>query len=511
MLDLLASGWLAALGALALPLALHLLGAGHERRVAVGSVRLLRAAATRRGRRLRPSDLPRLLLRCSLLASLALALAAPRWHGRSERAATAPWVLADPRLLGPQGAERAPLAGRLEELRRQGAVVRALAPGLPPEVAAGAPAGPPPDLWSLLREADARAPAGAPVHLLVFDRADSLRGRRPALARPVEVLAAPESGENRWIESARRRSDGSLQIVVGGSAAAGTSFERLSLDAGASLAGLVVERAGQEWLARLSSGGDDGADDAVRLARPEVAAIVLRSSPRRAREAAFLRAGLEAAAHASGLELAILAAGAESATPPGSAGIQFLLDVEASAGDEAWLRRGGWRVAEAPAARTECEAQADLALGPRGVPVRLRRCAPREAEDAAARAPLAPLAVDGRGRPLLTARRVGRGLDLEMRVGLSPADSDLVLHGAFPAALAALLEARWPAPTAARAASDRRSAGVALMEPERAASSSVPTREAPASPRPESLAWLAVALLFAAERLAGWREGRGES
>jgi hypothetical protein len=469
-------------------------------------VRLLRAAATRRGRRFRPSDLPRLLLRCALLAAVALALAAPRWRARPDRAPTAPWALADPRLLQPQGAAQAPrLALRLAHLRRQGAVVRALAPGLPPEVAAEGPAGPPPDLWSLLREADARAPAGAPFHLLVFDRAASLGGRRPALGRPVEVVAVPEPGENRWIESARRRSDGSLWLVVGQSAAGGTTFERLSLAAGASAAaaGVAVERAGQEWRARLVAGGEDAADDELRLAPAEDATIVLRSSPGRAREAAFLRAGLEAAAHACGLEVAIAGAGPEPAAGP--AGIQFLLDVEPSTQDAEWLRSGGWRVVEAPAAPRECETRADLALGPRGVPVHLRRCAAGE-EGVAARV---PLAVDGRGAPLLTARRVGRGLELELHVGLSPSDSDLVLHGAFPAALAALLEARWPASTAARAASDRRSAGAALIEPERAAIPSATTQKVPASPRPESLAWLAVAGLFAAERLAGWRQRRG--
>ncbi len=77
MLELLASGWLAALGALALPLALHLFGRGHQRRAALGSVVHLRAAPTRRGRRLRPSDWPLLLLRCAFLAVLALALALP--------------------------------------------------------------------------------------------------------------------------------------------------------------------------------------------------------------------------------------------------------------------------------------------------------------------------------------------------------------------------------------------------------------------------------------------------
>jgi len=520
MLEFLAAGWLAALGALALPLLLHLLGAGQERRVRVGSVRFLRPAATRRGRRFRPSELLLLLLRCALLAALAVALAAPRWRAGSQEDSAAPWVLVDPRLLvveGPFTAQAPLLAKRLGELRREGAVVRALAPGLPRRVAAGTPVDPVPDLWSLVREADLLAPAGAPLHLLVSDRAASLRGRRPALGRRFEVLAAPEPGENLWIERARRRLDGSVRLVVGRSAAAGTSFETLSLaaaGAGGAPAGVAVERAGEEWVVRLLKGGDDPSDDEVRLGEPqtaETAFVGLRQAPQRAVEATRLRAGLEAAAQTGGLDVAIVAAAAD-APRKGGLGILFLLGLEPSAAERAWLHAGGWLVVERSSPDTECEAQADLPLGPRGVPLRLRRCRAEGAEEAPGAPAVgpgsAPLAVDGAGRTLLAGRRVGRGLELALDLGLSPAVSELTLHPAFPAGLAALLEARWPAATAARAASDRRSAGIATIGPEPA---SLAPGAAPRSSTPESLAWVLVALLFAGERCMGWLSRQEEA
>jgi hypothetical protein len=196
MLELYAASWLAALGALALPLVLHLFGRGHERRVAVGSVAFLRPAATRRGRRLRPSDWPLLLLRCALLALLALALAEPRW-----------------------------------------------------------------------------------------------RGRESTPRRPVESRVAPERGENRWLEGARRRRDGGLVVRVGRSSALRTTFESVEVPAGAEAAGIAITPRGDALELRLASGGDETADDALLLSPAPAARVWIRPSPERAAGVEFLRAG----------------------------------------------------------------------------------------------------------------------------------------------------------------------------------------------------------------------------
>jgi len=173
--------WLAALGALAVPLAIHLWSRRAGRAVRVGSIRLLSGMppATRRAVRLRDPWL--LALRLALLAALALSLADPYWAPRSPRGTT--WALLSEEAL----ADRT----LIDSLRHAGAELRLLEDG-GRQMADGREDGRwqmadgrVPNYWSLLSEADRLAPPGVRFVVVAPLVADRFRGTRPAITAPV--------------------------------------------------------------------------------------------------------------------------------------------------------------------------------------------------------------------------------------------------------------------------------------------------------------------------------------
>ena len=178
------------LAALALPLAIHL-WRRPPRTVRLGSLRALQSHA-RPWRNLRWREYVLLVVRLALLTLLAFLLARPVWQPpRSMRPAR--WALVDP---------AAALSGasldRLHALQSVGYETRLLAPAFPlVRTTAADPSAAAPDLWSLLREADAVLPADSTLAIFSPGRLTSLRGLRPALARSrvewIDTPAAPSA------------------------------------------------------------------------------------------------------------------------------------------------------------------------------------------------------------------------------------------------------------------------------------------------------------------------------
>ena len=200
MLTLLSPAALWSLAALALPLALHL-WRQPPRTVRLPSLRFLQAHAGRRLHDLHWRERRLLLARLGLLALLAGLLARPWWqrlppHGPQR------WILLDP-----AAAPNASGLTRLRALQAAGYATHLLAPGLP--TTAQLPAdlrAAVPDLWSLLREADAALPAGSTLAIFSPGRAASLRGNRPGLRSKVEWINTPDlAGDlpHIWISSLR--------------------------------------------------------------------------------------------------------------------------------------------------------------------------------------------------------------------------------------------------------------------------------------------------------------------
>ncbi len=198
MLTLLSPAALGALSVLALPAALHL-WRHPPRTVQLGSLRFLQAHTGRRLHDLRWRERLLLLARLVLLVLLVCLLARPRWQQPPARGPQR-WLLLDP-----TAAPTGPSLVRLRALQAAGYTTRVLVPGLPltsePPTDSNAPA---PDLWSLLREADAMLPAGSALAIFTPARLAALRGVRPALRSKVEWIETPDLAGNTphvWIES----------------------------------------------------------------------------------------------------------------------------------------------------------------------------------------------------------------------------------------------------------------------------------------------------------------------
>lgn len=173
MLGLLAPIWLAGLGALFVPIALHLWSRRGGRPIRVGSIRLLAGTppATRRSWMVQEPWL--LALRCAVLATLAVALTGPFWIPRVAGTNVQALVALDVR-------DRDAL---VDSLRRAGVSVSLLA--------GEAPAGGTINLWTALRHADRRAPPGTQVIVFAPDLLRYFRGERPMLSTRVEWHTRP--------------------------------------------------------------------------------------------------------------------------------------------------------------------------------------------------------------------------------------------------------------------------------------------------------------------------------
>lgn len=176
---------LTALGALALPIAIHLVRRPLKT-VMLGSLRFVSAhRVNMRSVRWRQRLL--LALRCLVLTALACSLAGLTWH--SDEPVPVRWLLVVP----------GTTPGELDtdadwrRLRDEGYSPRWFAAGFPAH-STGMPASTDkPDLWSLLREADARVGAGSRAFAFGSTSAMMFAGARPTLSRLEVAWHAPTS------------------------------------------------------------------------------------------------------------------------------------------------------------------------------------------------------------------------------------------------------------------------------------------------------------------------------
>ena len=243
MIAFAAPAWLAALGALAVPLAIHLWSHRARRPVRIGSIRLLAGVppAARRAVRLRDPWL--LALRLAMLAALALSLADPYWTRRDARPGT--WALLSEEALAD--------SALIDSLRDAGAELRLLEDGSLP------------NYWSLLAEADRLAPPGTRFVVATPLVADRFRGPRPAISAPVtwrEVGAATPRGAPPTAQPPRR-----VVILADAAHADDARYFAAAIQAAAQTTGLAADvtrgspqdasarATGADWILWLATAG----------------------------------------------------------------------------------------------------------------------------------------------------------------------------------------------------------------------------------------------------------------
>jgi hypothetical protein len=502
-----ASAWLWSGLALAVPIALHLLGRGRGVRRLWPSVRLLRETGLASGARWRPSQPWLLLWRCALLGTVTLALAEP-WIAPRLRSGTL-WLVepggegaeavrgrrmagrgAGPgaeavqgrqmpgREAGPgeeavrgrrmPGREAGPARARPE---RGEEAVRYLAPGLPSSIpaAAAAPSGAP-DLWSLLAEADAVSPPGLDFKVLARPRLGALRGSRPALGRAVA-----------WYAPGGAAIDAAPGAAMPGSAGAAVAGGSAGFTGPAGPAGSVGS-VGSVGPAGLAS----SAGSALAPPRRVRVRLLIAAAPGRAADAAALRAGLGRGAEALGWTI-------EDAAGAPAAGLLASLGQEPPAGWAVRVERGATLLRDE---MEELHACASL--------VATRCCGGFERWQCGGEASGQALWRDGAGRAVLARSALGRGAILRFAGRFAPGGA-----GWSSGAFAALLREAFGDPFAAAAET---SVAQALPERRPARGASDGERGAGVAPAGSSAAesltaicWLLAGSCFAAERWLAWR------
>lgn len=477
-------GWLWGLGALAVPLAIHLLSRGTARRVAVGSVALLVAGSSRKARRIRFTDAWLALLRVLLLVWLVLALAGPRLLPRPVAGV---WGLAEPGVVDrlrqdPGAAPR--VADRLEALAATGDL-RLLAAGLPrvavTEEAVGKETG---DreasaaggIWSLLLEAEATAPPGTRFEVFSYGTVDALIGRRPELDHEVSWrIVTPSPGT--WTARATRLADGVRRWTARSSP--GITTVTPAVDPSTVDPSTIRSSAGID----ASEAAPTAIEDA--MARAEPLRISVYTEPARMGDADDVVAALTAIEGAGWLSLAVARItvaptpteqeapeqGPPEQTPaslaPPEADVAIWLAARPFLDSwQAWIAAGGVLIQDAPTRRyRDCRGQADLPGGLATIAV--RRCIVDAEAPSAGMVPGAsaggsmPVWRDRKGRTLLSASVDGKVWTLAGR--FHPTWSDLVRSPAFPHWLAQWLDhqARQRGQVVGAAPQDRRQASAA--------------------------------------------------
>jgi hypothetical protein len=180
------------------------------------------------------------------------------------------------------------------------------------------------DVWSLLREVDARLPRDSEVVVFASDRLIFLRGERPLMRRcKVEWVSASRAdpAETAWISAARQvksadASESKLRVHIAKSNEART--HRLDIDVAATAGRTALTGVMEGWSIDVSAatGGKlsarllraaDGtpAGPLVPIADQQSLHVAIRHSAERAEDANYVRAAISAVADISGITISI--------------------------------------------------------------------------------------------------------------------------------------------------------------------------------------------------------------
>ncbi|WP_216688422.1 BatA domain-containing protein [Hymenobacter siberiensis] len=462
MFALLHPAALLALTGLLVPVAIHLWNRRPAREVAVGSLRWLAAGANRRLRNLKLEQLWLLLLRAALLAVLAVAVAGPVWR-------TARPISRGVVLLSAEAARLPTLAGiklTIDSLRRKGYALRWLSAGFPrvpgaawravaagrasaavDSAAARQPSGP---AWARVQQAAATF-AGQPVFVVTSAALRDFGGRHAPLPAAVSWQALPDTTTSAWLAAAGLVGD-SLHLLVGHSNEARTTYrpQRSLLPptgqivrlAGLAPLRLQPDTTGSGSLRLVPANGATSASTPAIEVRKSPLTIDLYATPEYTADARYWEAAVRAAA--VGLPVALQLRRVTDRPR------QLQADWTCWLSDEAlprnWqqtVQQGAtiWQEAAGPGVPDTASFAAADASGSAGLVFRRGARPPALGS--------ATVWADGRGRPVLSRRMLGRGATYQLHTRLAPPWSELADDPQMPARLLKLLQPAAPDEAAA--------------------------------------------------------------
>lgn len=220
MIHLLQPLWLCAMAAIAAPVILHFWNDRSGKVLRIGSISLLKGASQRMAWSRRLSQRWLLLLRCVLLAVLAVFLAGPYWRPSGGAGPVKGWVLEDAAVAAAvtrgEAASAASWRVLSDSLAKAGWERHILGDSL--------------NYWNGLRAADSAAPAGAPFYVVTTGLVRRFSGERPSTARDIHWdIFTPADSVRHWIAGAWMSGPDSVRMINGLSRSTGTVYREATV------------------------------------------------------------------------------------------------------------------------------------------------------------------------------------------------------------------------------------------------------------------------------------------
>jgi hypothetical protein len=230
---LLNSWWLWGLAALSVPLVIHLWNIRQGKVLKVGSIALIAAASKKSSRSFKLTDVLLLIIRCALLAIIALLLAQPIWQKRITAAKTKGWLLVPKENIIEVCQKYRP---RLDSLHKAGfelhefntgfklidsvQLVHLLQAKKQPLSTAQIS-----NYWVLLNRLNALLSPQTPVYLFTTNQLKHFSGAKPYTALDLHWQTfTPVDSASTWVEQAWLTGGNNIRVVQGNSSQAATTY-----------------------------------------------------------------------------------------------------------------------------------------------------------------------------------------------------------------------------------------------------------------------------------------------
>ncbi|RFM30198.1 hypothetical protein DXN05_04295 [Deminuibacter soli] len=251
------------MGGMAIPLLIHLWNSRQRRTMQVGSIALLEKNEQNSHSRIRITEWLLLLLRCLLIALLAVLLAKPLWRYNAA-ARQKGWVVVDESQLAATyhhfhtTIDSLLNSGYILHYLNNAAAAASFADTTQPAAVTNRAL-----YWQQFTQLDKQAPAGLPFVVFTSNAMQHFTGVKPVTGRVVQWITFSPTDTARWIECAYAAAGDSLRIISGASNTAATVFETAVISAKTGAPGFVFSN--QHGLLNVAAFGDTAVADTATL------------------------------------------------------------------------------------------------------------------------------------------------------------------------------------------------------------------------------------------------------
>lgn len=239
MFGLLNPIWLFALGALGIPVVIHLWNIRPGKTLKVGSISLISESSRKSSRSLKLTDLLLLFVRCLLLAVLAFLLASPYLQQTVSAQKTKGWLLIPQENFRESYAKFKPLIDSLDKAGYEfhyfnkgfakADLKKIVADTSIKDSAAIKPA----NYWSLISRLGEKVPNNIPVYLVTPNSLSHFAGNRPSVSLNLQWKTyTPADSVSTWIERGWFTSDNDIRVTQGNSKPSATWFSSQMIKSG---------------------------------------------------------------------------------------------------------------------------------------------------------------------------------------------------------------------------------------------------------------------------------------